>query len=474
MSSTPAIPLSPPQQQLATNLTQADSQLSQLQAAMAQNRQQQTQLQAQVGADQAQVQELNQQIGQLQSQAGKLASREKQERAQVTELARAIYAQPSSALLSVMEASSLGDYLTQNASLDDAAQQAHRMVGRLESTRQQAQASERSLTQKRSLLTAEEQQAQATQTQLQSLAAQLQGQQAQLAAQTTTTQAAIAAAQRAAVQQGGSLTGPQAALLTELGTGGLAQQMLEAGLASGLYTLSVSSIAWPSAPDPSPLGLTAYPGYCDYTPIQCTCYAANAYQAYTGVVLPQNLGNAGQWISGAQAAGIPTTQTPAEGAIVVFNGPNYSAFGHVALVRSVIYAGGQPTGLVVWERNMDDAGSFDVRVVALGSGSEIAGYIPPPASVLGGSVPQIITNAFSPLGPAAVTWGLAVAQCESSDNPNAVNPSGAEGLFQFMPSTFAATPQGKAGQSIWDPAASAGAAAWMYSRGQQGQWQCNP
>ncbi len=468
------VPLTLPQQQLAANLTQADSQLNQLQAQVAQNQQQQTQLQAQVGADQAQVEELNQQISQLQSRVGRLTTKEKQERAQITELARAIYAQPSSAMLSVVEASSLGDYLTQNASLDDAAQQAHQMVGQLDSTRRQAQASQRSLTQSRAQVTADEQQAQASQVQLQTLATQLQSRQAQLLAQTSTTQSEIAQAQQAAAQQGGSLTSEEAALLTELGTGGLAQQLLEAGLVAGLYTLSISSIPWPAAPDPSPLGLTAYPGYCDYIPIQCTCYAANAYQAYTGGVLPQNLGNGGQWISGAEAAGIATSQTPVEGAVVVFNGPDYSAFGHVALVRSVIMSAGKPIGLVVWERNLDDAGSFDVRVVALGSGSEIVGYIPPPPSVLAGSVKQIITNAFSPLGSAAVTWGLTVAQCESSDNPDAVNPSGAEGLFQFMPSTFAATPQGKAGESIWDPAASAGAAAWMYTQGRQGEWSCNP
>ncbi|MBO0702492.1 MAG: CHAP domain-containing protein, partial [Candidatus Dormibacteraeota bacterium] len=91
------------------------------------------------------------------------------------------------------------------------------------------------------------------------------------------------------------------------------------------------------------------------------------------------LGNGGQWISGAQAAGIPTSLTPTEGSVVVFNGPRYSVYGHVALVRSVIYGGGAEVGLVVWERNLDEMGGFDVRLVALGSGSEIAGYIPPGA-----------------------------------------------------------------------------------------------
>lgn len=90
-----------------------------------------------------------------------------------------------------------------------------------------------------------------------------------------------------------------------------------------------------------------------------------------------------------------------------------------------------------------------------------------------GSIQQIITNAFAPQGQAAVDWGLRIAKCESTYNPYARNPSGAEGLFQFMPSTFANTPPGRAGGSIWDPTAQSQAAAWMYSQGRQGEWQCN-
>ena len=55
---------------------------------------------------------------------------------------------------------------------------------------------------------------------------------------------------------------------------------------------------------------------------------------------------------------------------------------------------------------------------------------------------------------AADKWGqrrvdmIRVARCESHLDPNAVNPaSGTSGLFQFMPSTFAFTPNGKAART---------------------------
>jgi soluble lytic murein transglycosylase-like protein len=88
-------------------------------------------------------------------------------------------------------------------------------------------------------------------------------------------------------------------------------------------------------------------------------------------------------------------------------------------------------------------------------------------------VQQIIRNAFAPLGPAAQQWALRVAKCESSYNPNAVNRySHASGLFQFIPSTWASTPQAKAGKSVFDPVANARAAAWLYKRAGPRPWVC--
>ncbi len=90
---------------------------------------------------------------------------------------------------------------------------------------------------------------------------------------------------------------------------------------------------------------------------------------------------------------------------------------------------------------------------------------PPP------EIAKDITDAFSPLGAAAVQWAMNVAWCESRYHPNSVNSeSGASGLFQFLPSTWSGTPY--ASQSPFDPRANAFAAAWLYSHYGPGRWVC--
>lgn len=80
-----------------------------------------------------------------------------------------------------------------------------------------------------------------------------------------------------------------------------------------------------------------------------------------------------------------------------------------------------------------------------------------------------------------VDEALAIIDCESNGDPNAVNPySGASGLFQFLPSTWASTAPkaGYAGASPLDPEANIASAAWLANRYQQlGQpywqaWSC--
>ena len=99
---------------------------------------------------------------------------------------------------------------------------------------------------------------------------------------------------------------------------------------------------------------------------------------------------------------------------------------------------------------------------------------PPPLTLPPGSnsaIKQIILNAFAPLGGGAQTWALRVAMCESGYNPYAVNrSSGASGLFQFLPSTWAGSPEHN--QSVFDPTANATAAAWLYGRSGGAPWSC--
>ncbi len=65
---------------------------------------------------------------------------------------------------------------------------------------------------------------------------------------------------------------------------------------------------------------------------------------------------------------------------------------------------------------------------------------------------------------------IRVARCESGLNPYAVGSGIYYGLFQFVPSTFAGTPYGDG--DIFDPAANANAAAWMWAQGRKGEWAC--
>ena len=87
------------------------------------------------------------------------------------------------------------------------------------------------------------------------------------------------------------------------------------------------------------------------------------------------------------------------------------------------------------------------------------------------AVAAAIHNAFVGLGDRALQWAFNVAWCESRYHPNSVNSSsGASGLFQFLPSTWAFTPQH--GLSPFDPVANANAAAWLYTRDGPSQWVC--
>lgn len=73
-------------------------------------------------------------------------------------------------------------------------------------------------------------------------------------------------------------------------------------------------------------------------------------------------------------------------------------------------------------------------------------------------------------------WELrSVAACETGGSFNVFSynrGSGASGLMQFLPSTWAA--QGIAGFSVWDPVANVLAAARIVAREGWRQWACSP
>lgn len=86
-----------------------------------------------------------------------------------------------------------------------------------------------------------------------------------------------------------------------------------------------------------------------------------------------------------------------------------------------------------------------------------------------GPVPDCIHGAALTYG-ADESWMLNVSMCESRWDRFAANPSGATGLFQFLPSTWATTPYG--GRSIYSVKWQSLAGAWMQINGRSGEWVC--
>ena len=120
-------------------------------------------------------------------------------------------------------------------------------------------------------------------------------------------------------------------------------------------------------------------------------------------------------------------------------------------------------GLAEYQAKQEALAAAQAQAAAIAARSNHPG---PPADIA-----KDITDAFSPLGPAAVQWAMNVAWCESRYHPNSVNSdSGASGLFQFLPSTWSGTPY--ASSSPFDPRINALAAAWLYSHYGPGRWVC--
>lgn len=89
---------------------------------------------------------------------------------------------------------------------------------------------------------------------------------------------------------------------------------------------------------------------------------------------PEGLGNAGDWVAGAAAAGFTITTEPQVGAIVVYAaGDGYSDYGHVGEVIRVY----SPTSFRVREMNFIAWDTYDERD---SSTYDVAGFILPPGS----------------------------------------------------------------------------------------------
>jgi transglycosylase-like protein with SLT domain len=89
---------------------------------------------------------------------------------------------------------------------------------------------------------------------------------------------------------------------------------------------------------------------------------------------------------------------------------------------------------------------------------------PPPSLSLGRkAVMELISERFASLGTRTEEVALCVAEAESTFDPLAVNPStGAAGVFQFLPSTWASLSElaDHGGDSVFDARANVAVAAW--------------
>jgi peptidoglycan hydrolase CwlO-like protein len=101
---------------------------------------------------------------------------------------------------------------------------------------------------------------------------------------------------------------------------------------------------------------------------------------------------------------------------------------------------------------------------------------PPNPGPGGGSVQSLIASYFGPQGQNTVRIALCVAYHESGYNPNAQNPSsGAAGVFQFMPSSWAGFSQaaGWGGANVFDGRANVAVAAWVVSNYGWSPWRAD-
>lgn len=150
----------------------------------------------------------------------------------------------------------------------------------------------------------------------------------------------------------------------------------------------------------------------NYTVGNCTRWVAEQLSW-----IPSGLGNANQWLTRAQARGLPTigaTSAPPIGSVAVWN---TGQFGHVAEVVAQI-----PGGFQVSEENWLGTGVTDVRNVTGSALSGLQGFILPPGGLpvvggLEGAAGAALSTPAAIAGlPASIGHGLANAAGATTAN----------------------------------------------------------
>ena len=113
--------------QLGSNLADALAAQQQLRQSLQENATQQAQVQQQIATVQAQIDALDTQIAEHQRREVQLQTRIDNEKAQLQQLARAVYESPGSVLVVLAESKSLGDLFTRVADLDVAGTRAEQL-----------------------------------------------------------------------------------------------------------------------------------------------------------------------------------------------------------------------------------------------------------------------------------------------------------------------------------------------------------
>jgi murein DD-endopeptidase MepM/ murein hydrolase activator NlpD len=167
--------------QLGSNLADAMAAQQQLEQSLQTNAAQQSALQAKIDSVQARINQLDAEIAEAQRREALLTQRIDAERAQLTQVARAIYEPPTPPLVSLAESSSLSDLLSRIADLNVAGERASTLkeslkndLADLQAERQAEEAARREQIARRAELDSEMAQLKSLQAQEESSVAQLQ------------------------------------------------------------------------------------------------------------------------------------------------------------------------------------------------------------------------------------------------------------------------------------------------------------